>query len=89
MSAPAECRSTCPPAAIGDVGDILFADFGEYLLVRKGGLNGQQSMHVKFIYNEMTFRWTYRVNGQPSWPSAVTQYKGTPTKSPFVALAAR
>lgn len=76
-------------SAIGDVGDILFADFGEYLLVRKGGLNGAQSMHVKFIYNEMTFRWTYRVNGQPSWPLAVTQYKGTPTKSPFVALAAR
>ena len=76
-------------SAIGDLGDIVFADMGEYLLVRKGGLNGAQSMHVKFIYNEMTFRWTMRVNGQPSWASAVTQYKGTPTKSPSVALAAR
>ncbi len=76
-------------AALGTVGDIVFCDFGEYVLATKGGIVGASSMHVRFLYDEMTFRWIRRVDGQPAWTSAVTAYKGSATKSPFVALATR
>lgn len=76
-------------SAIGDVGDIVFANFGEYVTITKGGIEFAESMHVRFIYDEMTYRWIYRINGQPAWSSALTPYKGAATLSPFVALAAR
>lgn len=75
--------------ALGTVGDIVFADFSQYLLVTKGGLKADQSMHVRFIYGEQTFRWTHRINGQPAWTSALTPYKGSKTKSPFIGIATR
>lgn len=76
-------------SAIGDVGDIMALDLGEYLLIRKGGIQAAQSMHVRFLYGENTFRFTYSVNGAPTWKSALTPYKGASTLSPFVTLAAR
>jgi len=76
-------------SALGTVGDIIFADFSEYLLASKGAIEGQSSMHVQFIYNEMTFRWTYYVIGRPAWLSSMTPYKGSATISPFVTLATR
>ena len=76
-------------SALGDLGDIMFVDLSEYLIIEKGGLNAAQSMHVRFLYDEMTFRWTMRNNGQPKWKSAITPYKGSNTVSPFVALQAR
>jgi HK97 family phage major capsid protein len=76
-------------SALGTVGDFFFADFGEYLLATKGQIEGQSSMHVQFIYNEMTFRWTYYISGKPAWLSAVSAYKGSASKSPFVMLDTR
>jgi HK97 family phage major capsid protein len=76
-------------SALGTVGDFMFVDFGEYLLAPKGQIEGQSSMHVQFIYNEMTFRWTYYINGRPAWLSSVSAYKGSASKSPFVTLAVR
>ena len=75
----------------GDVGDIVLADMSKYLLADKGGMNFASSMHVKFIYDEMAFRVTYRVDGQPLFDKPITPYKGSAgrTLSPFVALAAR
>lgn len=74
---------------VGDLGDIYLADFGQYRLIDKGGVQSDSSMHVQFIYDEMVFRFIYRVNGQPLWDSALTPFKGSNTVSPFVALAAR
>lgn len=76
-------------AAIGDVGDINFVNLDEYMVITKGGIEESESMHVRFIYNEMAFRWVYRINGQPLWKAALTPYKGAATISPFVTLAAR
>ena len=75
--------------ALGTVGDIMLADFREYLLIEKGGMQTASSVHVRFIYGENTFRFTMRNNGQPLPKSAVTPYKGSATISPFVALATR
>lgn len=76
-------------ATLGTVGDIILADLGEYILSPQGGIDQQSSMHVRFIYNEMTFRWNYYINGRPAWLSALTPYKGTTKLSPFVTLATR
>ena len=78
-------------AALGDKGDIILADMSQYLLADKGGMKMASSMHIMFLYDEMAFRITYRVDGQPVLNSAITPYKGTAgrTLSPFVTLAAR
>lgn len=74
---------------LGTKGDIILADWSQYLLINKGGLESANSMHVRFLYDEMTFRWKYRVNGQPTWRTALTPYKGTATLSPFIVLDTR
>lgn len=76
-------------SALGDVGDVILADFGQYLLADKGSMQTASSIHVQFIYDETAFRVTYRVDGQPSRPTPVTPFKGSNTLSSFVTLAAR
>jgi HK97 family phage major capsid protein len=77
-------------SGLGDLGDIIFADLGEYAVIDKGDMEAKASMHVRFIYDEMAYKFTIRNNGQPIWESAITPYKGTAsTKSPYLALAAR
>lgn len=76
-------------SALGEVGDIIIADLNQYLLIDKGGINAQSSIHVRFLYDENVFRFIYRVDGQPIWNKPLTPYKGTATQSPFVALAKR
>lgn len=76
-------------AALGDLGDIMLVDPGQYRLVDKGGVQSASSMHVNFTTDEMVFRFIYRVDGQPLWHSALTPFKGTQTQSPFITLEAR
>jgi len=78
-------------AALGDVGDIIFADFGEYMFADKSDISVVSSIHVAFEYDETALRFTYRLDGQPILASAITPYKGASTKtySPFVVTAAR
>lgn len=74
---------------VGDANDIVLVDLSQYAVIEKGGLQGAVSMHVKFAEDEMAYRWTLRNDGQPLWKSAVTPYKGSATRSPFVGLAER
>jgi HK97 family phage major capsid protein len=74
---------------IGSVGDITLCDFSQYVLADKGGVQAASSMHVAFLTDEMVFRITYRVDGEPIWHAPLTPYKGTNTLSPFITLAAR
>jgi HK97 family phage major capsid protein len=76
-------------ATLGDAGDIILADPTQYIMIEKNGPRAESSMHVRFIYDEMTFRFIYRVDGQPAPNSAITPYKGSNTVSPFVTLGAR
>lgn len=76
-------------AALGTAGDIVLVDLDQYIMIDKGGMNESQSMHVRFLYDEMTFKITYRVDGQPAWNVPVTTANGASTKSPFVSLATR
>lgn len=76
-------------ATIGDLNDILFLDLNEYPYIDKGGIRAEASIHVRFLFDEQAFRFIYRCDGQPMWASAVTQFNGTETLSPYVNLAAR
>lgn len=76
-------------AALGTIGDIVLADMSQYILIAKGGITPATSVHVRFLYDEQVFRFTYRVNGMPIWNAALTPYKGANTLSPYVALETR
>lgn len=76
-------------AALGSVGDISLIDFSKYLLIEKGGIKGETSIHVRFLHEETAFRWSLRIGGIPMFDSAVTPFKGSATLSPYVALAER
>lgn len=76
-------------ATVGAPGDIILADFSQYVLADKRGMQAATSMHVRFLTDEMVFRFTYRVDGAPLWHTALTPFKGSNTKSPFVVLAQR
>lgn len=76
-------------AALGTVGDIMFVNMMKYLTINKGGVQQAESIHVRFIYDESVFRFVERVDGMPMVKSPLTPYKGSNTRSPFVALATR
>ena len=75
-------------AALGTVGDVVLADLSEYILVEKGGTQVQSSIHVRFLYDEQVLKFTYRVDGQPTWATALTPKAGS-TLAPYVQLATR
>lgn len=75
---------------VGDLGDIMFVDFAQYLAVRKaGGVRLQTSMHLWFDQDLQAFKATLRLAGQPWWSAAISQRDGSNSQSPYVTLAAR
>jgi len=75
---------------LGDKGDIVLADFSQYLVGTKAkGLAVAQSIHLRFDYDQTAFRFTLRYDGQPWWPAPLTPKYSTATLSPFVMLAER
>lgn len=78
-------------ASLGAACDIGLADFSQYIIGEKaGGVQFASSIHVRFIYDEMAFRFVMRYDGQPWWLSALTPKSGSAnTLSPFVGLNER
>lgn len=76
-------------STLGAKWDIVLGDFSQYLLVRKGGVEEAESIHVKFVTDEMAFRFIVRNNGQPMHDLPITPLNGSSTLSPFVTLDAR
>lgn len=74
---------------LGTVGDIILADWGQYICADKGDILEAMSIHVDFIYDQELYRFISYFDGQPRWSSALTPYKGSNTVSPFVVLATR
>lgn len=76
--------------ALGDAGDIILADWSQYLVGQKtNGLNFSSSVHLKFDYDQTAFKFTLRIDGQPWWKQALAPKNGTNTLSPFITLAER
>ena len=74
---------------LGTQGDIMLADLSQYVMADKNSMQQMSSVHVRFLTDEMTFRITYRCDGQPIWNTPLTPYQGTQTMSPFITLASR
>lgn len=84
---PAYASELCE--AVGTPGDLIAVVPSQYHMADKGGPQQAVSLHVRFIYDEMTLRITYRTDGAPVWKTTVTAYKGGTARSPFVALNTR
>ena len=76
-------------ATLGAVGDVILADMKGYLSGTRGTINSAMSMHLRFDYAEMCYRFMFDVDGTTWLASPLTPYKGAATLSTFVVLAAR
>lgn len=81
---PIEQCETC-----GTVGDIILADWSQYVCADMGDIQEAMSIHVDFVYGQQLFRFTYYFDGQPRWKSPITPFKGSDSVSPIVVLATR
>jgi HK97 family phage major capsid protein len=71
---------------LGEIGDLMLVSPGEYPMIEKsGGIQTASSIHVYFTTDEQAFRFVMRIDGAPSWLSALTAKDGN-TVSPYVVL---
>jgi len=75
-------------AALGSEGDIMLADLSQYLFASKAGLKTAMSMHVRFLYEEQVFRFSFRADGTHAWDVPLTRAQNDGQESPLITLAA-
>lgn len=79
---PSEICST-----LGTEGDLILGDFTQYVMAEKaGGVNVASSIHLRFDYDEVAYRFVMRNDGKAWWNAPLTPYQGTVTQSPFLTL---
>jgi len=81
-------------STLGTVGDIILADWSQYLVGQKAGQGADgkfdTSIHLKFDADQTCFRFVFRIDGQPWWPTYYTPPQATSTYlGPFVVLETR
>ncbi len=76
--------------ALGDPGDLLFADLSFYYSVLKaGGVKSAASIHLYFDKEITAFRFSFRIDGKCPYKAPVTTQYGSHEMSAFVNLAVR
>ncbi len=76
--------------ALGDKGDIIFADLSYYhMILKAGGIKAATSIHMKFDTEETAFRFSFRVDGKIPFTSPVKTEFGNYEMSAFSVLEAR
>jgi HK97 family phage major capsid protein len=76
-------------STLGAVGDIMFIDPKEYVLIYKGGVQKDVSIHVQFLSAQNAFRFIFRANGMPKRSKSLKIKNTTNRRSAYIALAAR
>lgn len=76
-------------AALGDAGDLVLCAPSQYALGLRKAITVESSAHERFRTDEVTFRATMRLDGQPTWATALTLPGTASTVSWAVTLAAR
>lgn len=76
-------------ATLGDYGDFFLVNWSQYLEGIFQPMRSDESIHVRFLNLERTFRFYERNCGAPWWRSALTPAKGSNTLSPIVSLNER
>ena len=74
---------------LGTTGDLILADFSQYLEGTYQSAQNAESIHVRFVNHERTFKFWLRNDGRGWWRSALTVNQGSNSLSPFVALNTR
>lgn len=74
---------------IGTQGDLILANWNEYLEGTYQPMMNEESVHVRFVNHERTFKFWMRNAGQPWWRTALTPAYSTNKLSPFVVLDTR
>lgn len=77
----------CQP--LGTKGDIILADLSQYIVGMRQDARLAIDNSIGFQNDEIWFRLTMRVDGQPLLDKPITPRKGSATLSPFVVLDAR
>jgi HK97 family phage major capsid protein len=73
-------------SSIGTVGDLICGVWSEYLWgTLQAGPQMAESIHVRFLEHERTFKFFLRNDGRSWWRTALTPVLGK-TLSPFVSL---
>lgn len=76
-------------STVGDQGDLILGNWSQFLEGTYQPLQSAESIHVRFVNHERTFKFWLRNAGAPWWRSALTPFKGANGLSPFVVLDAR
>lgn len=87
LNKPVLFEDSCP--ALGEKGDIMLIDPTQYILLTKGAVKQDWSIHVEFLTDQSCFRVVFRCNGAPKVHAPVKIKNSTKPRSPFVLLGAR
>ncbi len=83
MGIPIETSEVMPSTVAN--GGIMLADFGYYAVGQKQGISVKSSEHVSFLNDMVTWRFTWRGDGQPWIDGTIAIGSGSnDTVSPFV-----
>ncbi len=74
---------------VGDQGDLILANWNEYLEGTYQPMQNAESVHVRFVNHERAFKFWTRNAGAPWWRVPITPVYSTSKLSPFVVLDAR
>jgi|GEM_PF-1325196 HK97 family phage major capsid protein len=74
---------------LGTTGDLILGTWDEYLEGTYEPLNSAESIHVRFVNHERTFKFWLRNAGKCWWRTPLTPRRSASTLSPFLALATR
>lgn len=75
-------------SALGTEGDLILANWSEFLEGTLTSMSNAESMHVRFLEHERTFKFWMENAGKWWWRAALTPRNG-PTRSPVVTLETR
>jgi HK97 family phage major capsid protein len=75
--------------SIGTQGDLILANWTQYLEGTYQPMQNEESVHVRFVNHERTFKFWMRNAGAPWWKTALTPKNSTNKLSPFVVLDTR
>lgn len=74
---------------LGDKNDILLFDPKSYVMISKGGVRADSSIHVYFASDVSAFRFIKRLDGAPMWKNSMAAINGSNTVSMAVNIAER
>jgi HK97 family phage major capsid protein len=76
--------------ALGDEGDIIFADLSYYYaIIKSSGIKNSVSTHLLFDRDQTAYKFIFRVDGSCPFKSPVQVQNGSYTMSGFITLADR